>query len=95
MVMTARKRYAYRLSVVYPEGVDWRNPPAAWEPQEWWGPEDGPSFSWPAPRVYFSRSGAKRRSDLLESYGCGVTIERSNEVTWPSDHLQVIDGGAA
>lgn len=85
--MAERKRYAYRLAVTYPEGVDWRNPPAAWEPANWgsWT-EDAPSFYWPAPRVYFSRSGAKKRADLLVSYGCVVTIERSNEITWPDSY---------
>lgn len=36
------------------------------------------------PRVYMSRSGAKKRADLLEKWGCTVTIERSHEVTWPT-----------
>jgi len=82
-----RKRYAYRLAVVYPDGVDWLHPPDAWVDtwKDEWGPDGGPSFSWPVARVYFSRSGAKKRADLLESYGCTVTIERSNEVTWPTD----------
>lgn len=90
--MSERKRYAYRLIVDYPEGIDWRNPPEAWNPGDYYGFEDGPSFHWPTPRVYFSRSGAKKRADLLESYGCSVTIERSNEVTWPSANPQVGDG---
>lgn len=71
--------YVYRLDVTYPEGVNWLNPPAAWEPGD--DPE-GSGFQWPRVHPYLSRSGAKSRADLLVRYGCEVTIERSNPVTW-------------
>lgn len=87
--MTERKQYAYRLVVTYPEGVGWANPPQAWK-----GdldddlaynsdPEADNGFHWPRVRPYLSRSGAKARADLLVRYGCTVTIERSDPITWP------------
>lgn len=75
----ARKLYAYRLHVTYPEGVDWRNPPEAWE-RDYGDPNT--SFDWPRVHPYLSRSGAKARADLLTKYGCTVTIERSDPITW-------------
>ncbi|MCF8609999.1 hypothetical protein L5G28_07470 [Gordonia sp. HY285] len=41
-------------------------------------------FVWPTTRkVYHSRSTAKNRADLLESYGATAVIERSNPIIWP------------
>lgn len=79
----ARKLYAYRLVVEYPEGVDWRNPPEGWEPTPI-GPDDESTFAWPQRLRYLSKSGAEGRADLLRGWGCKVAIERSNEITWPS-----------
>lgn len=80
----SRPVYVYRLVVEYPEGVDWRNPPKGWVPLEAPHPEgsDVQRFSWPTRRHYMSREGATNRADLLAEWGCIVTIERSNPVTW-------------
>lgn len=82
----SRPVYVYRLDVTYPEGVDWRNPPKAWlEERAEEGPlDDGREryFAWPTRRHYMSREGAMNRADLLAEWGCIVTIERSNPVTW-------------
>ncbi|SKI83571.1 gp49 [Mycobacteroides abscessus subsp. massiliense] len=41
-------------------------------------------FVWPVTHhTYGSRSTAKKRADLLESYGATVVIERSSRITWP------------
>lgn len=74
--------HAYRLVVEYPEGVNATNPPPAWESSqieidEW------DEFRWPRVHPYLSRSGAAKRADLLRSYGCTVTIEKSDPITWP------------
>ncbi|WP_433357742.1 hypothetical protein ACQP25_44950 (plasmid) [Microtetraspora malaysiensis] len=88
--MAERKTYLYRLNVEYPPGSDeW-----GWEPPGWQhnpiaqviDPETGghecASFSWPTVRPYLSQSAAKRRADLLRSYGAVVTIQRSQPIAW-------------
>ena len=82
--MAERPVYVYRLKVEYPEGVDWRNPPKAWEPMVIDHPEgpDTQMFFWPTRKHYMSRPGAADRKALLESWGCKVEIERSDPVTW-------------
>jgi len=83
-----RKTYVYRLIVGYPPGSlepGWE--PPGWEPQfhyDYEGPVDDP-FRWPANRLCFSASTAKRRADLFRKYGAEVEIERSAPVTWPAD----------
>lgn len=81
--MSDQRTYVYRLHVEYPEGVDADNPPEAWDPGPWNpDPEADDSFHWPQVTQYLSRSGAKRRADLLVKYGCKVGIERSKLVEW-------------
>lgn len=41
-------------------------------------------FVWPVTNhVYGSRATAKRRADLLESYGATAVVERSSRIEWP------------
>lgn len=83
-----RPTYVYRLRVEYPEGVDWRNPPEAWEADEWQaadGSIESREFQWPRVRPYLSASGAKARADLLRKYGCTVEIERSEPVRFSGE----------
>jgi hypothetical protein len=41
-------------------------------------------FIWPTTKAdYRSRSTAKKRAQLLESFGATVVIERSSRITWP------------
>ncbi len=75
--------YVYRLVITYPEGIDWRNPPENWV-EEFIPPDDSTTFQWPRERKYLSERGAAIRAMTLRSYGCTVTVERSNPVTWPS-----------
>lgn len=43
-------------------------------------------FVWPVTTaVYGSRSTAKKRADLLQSYGAATVIERSSRITWPDE----------
>jgi hypothetical protein len=91
--------------VAYPEGShrirrmfdeDWPCPvpgwaPPGWEPSpEYLGRFRTDEFIWPAEgRKYMSRSGAKRRAELLESFGATVVLERSSRITWPETDLAV------
>lgn len=79
-----RPTYVYRLKVQYPEGVDWRNPPTGWEPEEVYGPEgpDVQKFRWPPERAFLSKEAAAHRAKRLRDWGCTVIIERSEPVTW-------------
>lgn len=89
----------------YPQGshheVDyggelWTEPVPGWRPPGWrprgnytqmLGTEE---FVWPVTnQVYASRTTAKKRADLLESFGATVTIERSTRIEWPSGILAV------
>lgn len=74
-----RPTYVYRLVVIYPSGIGWLNPPAAWVPHD-----DEDEFLWPRTRLYLARSSAMRRKALLESYGAQVTVVRSERVVWPA-----------
>lgn len=41
-------------------------------------------FVWPVTnQVYGSRTTAKKRADLLESYGAAAVVERSSRIEWP------------
>jgi hypothetical protein len=85
--MTARPVYVYRLDVVYPEGVDWRNPPPAWEPDTFVygdGETADTTFHWPQIRQYLSARAAENRANLLRKYGATVTVVRSQPVEWPA-----------
>ena len=91
--------YLYRVRVLaYPEGShrpseyddDLLEPVEGWSPPGW-RPEGryvellGTSdFVWPvANKTYHSRSTAKKRADLLESYGATAVVERSSRIEWP------------
>jgi hypothetical protein len=92
--------YLYRVRVnSYPEGsfepVDpeeeyWR-PVPGWSPPGW-RPRDNyveimgtAEFIWPVTnKVYGSQSTAKKRADLLESYGATAVVERSSRIVWPA-----------
>lgn len=69
---------------------------AAWEPVPGWAPPGwrpegnytqimGTSeFVWPVTnKVYASQTTAKKRADLLISYGATAHVERSNRIVWP------------
>lgn len=79
-----RPLFAYRLRVQYPEGVNHMHPPEAWKSRQT-AEDEWETFQWPRVRSYISYSGAKRRADLLTSYGCVVTIERSLPITWATE----------
>lgn len=85
----------------YPEGshqeVDyggelWTEPVPGWQPPGWrptgrytemHGTDE---FVWPTTNdVWASRSTAKKRADLFESFGAKVVIERSSRITWPEE----------
>lgn len=92
-------RHLYRVRVLsYPEGSHRQNEhdPDYLEPVEGWAPPgwrpEGRyvellgtnEFVWPVTnKTYHSKTPAKKRADLLESYGATVSIERSAPVTWP------------
>ncbi len=81
--MSARR--LYRLDVTYPEGsdaYDWE--PPGWAPEYSPDPYSDDRFVWPtAKRLYTSKSGARTRARLLESYGATVRIVASEPVVWP------------
>lgn len=71
-------------------GEEWPVPnenwaPPGWEPSSEYIDRFGTTlFIWPkSGHEYKSRSGAKKRAALLESYGATVVIERSTRITWP------------
>lgn len=99
--------YLYRVRVLeYPAGShrmseyddDLLEPVDGWAPPGW-RPEGryveilGTSeFVWPVTnKVYHSRTSAKKRADLLESYGATAVVERSSRITWPESE----NGGAS
>lgn len=72
------------------DGADCWVPVPGWAPPGW-KPEGNyiklvgtDQFVWPSTRqIYRSRSTAKRRAELLKSFGATVVIERSNKIVWP------------
>lgn len=88
-----RPIYTYRLNIEYPEGVDWRNPPAAWEEPEHFGEFEDRTFHWPTERRFLSREGAEHRAELLRSWGCKVEIEtvRPNHVGRKAMSTQLLE----
>lgn len=88
--MPERKTYLYRLHVEYPPGSDeleweppgWRDNPEHWDTDPETGAPEPRWFSWPTVRLYLSQTAAKRRADLLRSYGATVTVERSQPIVW-------------
>lgn len=92
--------YLYRVKVtgypdgsheMLPDGEVWR-PTPGWHPPGWrpigqyteiMGTAE---FVWPVTnKVYASRATAKKRADLLESYGATAVVERSSRITWPGE----------
>lgn len=46
-------------------------------------------FVWPVTnKVYASQSTAKKRADLLESYGATAVVERSSRIVWPEEDVE-------
>jgi hypothetical protein len=97
--------YLYRVRVtsypdgafepVDPEGEYWE-PVPGWHPPAWRPAGNyveimGTSeFVWPVTnKVYGSQSTAKKRADLLESYGATAVVERSSRIVWPAETLAV------
>jgi len=91
--------YLYRVRVVkYPDG-SWSSVDPdgeIWEPTPGWRPPGWrpagnytqilgtDEFVWPVTnKVYGSHSTAKKRADLLESFGATAAVERSSRITWP------------
>ncbi|AFA45058.1 hypothetical protein I5H99_gp049 [Mycobacterium phage WillSterrel] len=91
--------YLYRVRVIsYPKGsfecideaADYWIPTPGWRPPGWrpvgnytqiMGTDE---FVWPVTnKVYGSHSTAKKRADLLESYGATAVVERSSRIVWP------------
>ncbi|UVT31482.1 hypothetical protein SEA_SEJANUS_50 [Mycobacterium phage Sejanus] len=96
--------YLYRVRVIrYPEGAfecideaaDVWAPTPGWRPPGWrpvgnytqiMGTDE---FVWPVTsKVYGSYSTAKKRADLLESYGATAVVERSSRITWPDNEFE-------
>lgn len=91
--------HLYRVRVLaYPEGSHEPDPydDDVFEPVEGWAPPgwrpEGryvemlgtDQFVWPVTnKTYHSRSTAKKRAELLESYGAIAVVERSNRIEWP------------
>lgn len=93
----ARKTYAYRLEVTYPEGSqepDWE--PSAWPEickergwyEEAYGASTWPDWpgwaTWTKRKTYLSGSAAAKRKKLLERFGATVTMIRSLPIEWPA-----------
>lgn len=75
----------------FPEDTMW-DPVPGWAPPGWRPAGDyaqimgTTEFVWPVTnKVYGTRSTAKKRADLLESFGATAVVERSSRITWPED----------
>lgn len=95
--MSPRRLYRVRV-VSYPAGShepnqyndDYLDPVPGWAPPGW-RPEGNyveilgtSDFIWPVTnKTYHSRSTAKKRADLLNSYGADAIVERSAPIVWP------------
>ena len=91
--------YLYRVVITsYPEGAlyfydigdgdrygepdTWR--PEGWEPDAEWLERFGDKFFWPSTKFeYKSKSSAKSRAKLIESYGATAKVIQSSLITWP------------
>ena len=77
------------IDVEHPEDQAWHPVPGwappAWRPRGNYVEIMGTSeFVWPVTnKVYGTRSTAKKRADLLESYGATTVIEQSSRIAWP------------
>lgn len=48
-------------------------------------------FVWPVTnKVYATFNTAKKRADLLESYGATAVVERSSRITWPDEEEEAV-----
>jgi hypothetical protein len=70
---------------------DWK--PDGWVAPEWWIRRfKTDAFFWPNSRkLYYSRSGARKRAQLLESYGATVVIRRTEPVRWEYSEAEVLE----
>lgn len=74
----------------HPEDAEWVAvpgwAPAGWRPEGRYVELLGTSeFVWPVTnKVYQSRTTAKKRAELLESYGATAVVERSSRIEWPT-----------
>lgn len=67
-------------------GIDEDWVPPGWEPNEEWTARHGGNFFWPSTRrEYKSRSAAKARARLIESFGATCIVQRSSAIEWPED----------
>jgi hypothetical protein len=74
-------------------GLDPEWEPAGWAPTaEWVQRFKTTAFFWPNSRkLYLSRSGARARAQLLESYGATVVIRRTEPVKWEYSEAEVLE----
>lgn len=98
VIVTAYPEGSHEL-VTDPWGEEWSRPVEGWAPPAW-RPEGRyvemlgtDQFVWPVTnKTYLSRSTAKKRADLLNSYGATARVERSSQITWPGDdELRTLD----
>lgn len=93
--------YLYRVVITkYPDGAlnfyedggeqfgyvdpEWR--PEGWTPDPEWLDRFGDKFFWPSTKhEYKSKSAARERARLIESYGATAIVVRSSLITWPSE----------
>lgn len=73
-------------------GEEWSEPVPGWRPPAWRPVGDytrimgTDEFVWPVTnQVYGSRSTAKKRADLIESFGATAIVERSTRIDWPRE----------
>lgn len=63
---------------------DWR--PDGWEPDEEYRERFGDRFYWPSTKFeYKSKSAARSRARLIESYGATAKVIQSSLITWPEE----------
>lgn len=77
-------------------GEIWTEPVPGWRPPGWRPVGDyvrimgTDEFVWPVTnKVYASQSTAKKRADLIESYGATAVVERSSRIAWPEEPVEV------
>lgn len=90
VVVTSYPEGSYEPVTCPLSGEVWHDPIEGWAPPGW-RPEGNyveilgtSDFIWPVTnKTYHSRSTAKKRADLLNSYGATAIVERSNLIVWP------------
>jgi hypothetical protein len=71
----------YGGSYLNPEWV-----PEGWRPDEEYASRFGSQFFWPSTKhEYKSKSSAKARAKLIESYGATAEVVQSSLITWPAE----------